>query len=93
MTYEEKLVGRVAMVLRTKRSVVAHQSLKVEAILGVALNPATGTSETTSVSARAEGRINALDRVATVTGTRGDGAVRVAFREILENVLPTLLQV
>ena len=39
-TYEEELIGGVAVVSRVKDAIVTHESLEIESVLGMTLDPA-----------------------------------------------------
>jgi hypothetical protein len=50
-TYKEKLIGGVAVVSRIKDTIVAHEGLEIEPVLGMTLDPAEAQMSTPNATA------------------------------------------
>ena len=89
-TYEEKLIGRIAVVGRVKHAIVAYEGLEVEPVFRVTLDPAVP-----QISNRVRECCvhDSLDGVATPAGSRCDCAIRVDLRVLFEGIFPALLKV
>ena len=89
-SYKEKLVGGVAVVSRVKDSIVAHEGLEIESVLGMPLNPAEAQMSTPNATAACH---DLLDGVATPAGTRGNCTIWVDLGILVERIFPALLEV
>src|SRR5882762_5482379 len=89
-SHKEKLIGGVTIVSRVKDTIVAHESLEIEPVLGMTLDPAEAQMSTPNATGV---YYDLLDGVPTPAGTRGNCTIWVDLGILVEGIFPALLKV